>query len=273
MGVAQTAHAQEAVTLEVHIAALRSLEPADRVSAIQALGESRDPGAVAPLSETLRSDPSAVVRGWAARALAQIGTAEANAAVAVAAQRDADERVRSLAAQLSGQASAVTAPTAVMTPAPANAAGSPQAADVEAAGPSRTPPTPVQRTRRRGLGLIIAGWAAFGFSYMIAIMSGGIAFNSAHIDTWPMFVPLVGGIIELSFAYDYDSDLWYPPGLSIPAFIDAVIQMAGVALAAAGHVLRAKSRSSEGSQGRAPHSFALVPSGPGGPGLSLMANF
>jgi hypothetical protein len=205
--------------------------------------------------------------------LAQIGTAEANAAVAAAAQRDADERVRSLAAQLSGQAPAVTA---------APAAVSPQVGDVEAAGPSRTPPPAVQRPRRRGLGLIIAGWAAFGFSYMIAIMTGGITFNSAHIDTWPMFVPLVGGIVELSLAYDYDNDGWdeygyetsyYPPGLSIPAFINAVIQMAGVAMAVAGHVLRAKSRAAQGSQGSAPRSFALVPSGPDGPGLSFMGNF
>ena len=66
-------------------------------------GEGGDAGATPALAGVLQSDASPAVRGWAARALGQIGTEEALRAVANAALSDPDQRVRSLSAELAEQ--------------------------------------------------------------------------------------------------------------------------------------------------------------------------
>lgn len=130
-----------------------------------------------------------------------------------------------------------------------------------------------QRSRRPGLGMMVAGWVTFGLSYSLALITGGVTMRDAHIDTWPMFIPLFGGIIELAFAYRYTdgSDIYYPGGLSIPAFINALVQMGGLALAITGQVRRSRAQREEGENGSsARRFFAVLPSGQG---LSVVGAF
>jgi hypothetical protein len=146
--------------LQSHVGALGSPDVQTRVTAVRALGDLRDPAAVAPLTQALRSDPNPEVRGWILRALGQINTPEARAAVIGSASSDADPRVRSLAAQI--------VPTAA-TPAPAPAAAAYPAPMYEPM------PQPVAaRTRDPNRGLRVAGWVMFGGSYGMAFMLGAI---------------------------------------------------------------------------------------------------
>lgn len=127
------AHGQSS---EDAIAALSSSQPNERIRAVQVLGEKRAFGAVEALSRTLRSDPYPEVRGWAARALHRIGTETALGAVMLAAEGDADDRVRALAARLLSNEATTGAPS------PAPEASTPEAASsaVEASVPASGSP-------------------------------------------------------------------------------------------------------------------------------------
>lgn len=70
---------QKAREIDVQIARLNNKNPAIRKGAIQRLGELKAPMAVGPLTELLLSDGDRYVRIFAARALALIGGAEAEA--------------------------------------------------------------------------------------------------------------------------------------------------------------------------------------------------
>lgn len=115
--VSDSAAASES-TVQQHIQALGDPDVARRVSAARALGELRAAGAVPALSRALRGDASSELRGWALRALHQIGTPEARQAMTVA-REDSDERIRQLETELSSSSSAapsVSRNRAVQTP-------------------------------------------------------------------------------------------------------------------------------------------------------------
>lgn len=100
-----SANAEEAPSprdIATHLRELSDRDAAVRITAAQHLGRLADAAAEAALSRTVRSDPVPQVRGWAARALHEIGTPSALSLVAEIAQSDTDERVRTLAAQMSG---------------------------------------------------------------------------------------------------------------------------------------------------------------------------
>jgi len=227
-------------SVDDHIAALGSLDPAARIAAIRALGESGEARAVPPLARVLREDPSAEVRGWAVRALAGIGTPEAMAPLTLAAEHDADQRVRQLAARMSG---ATTPPAQTAAPAPAPVLGpAVQAQPVQVApGPMRGPFRP--RQRRPGLALIIAGWSAFGASYLVSMIAGAATLAEGAEHTWSLFLPVIGPVVEAGMLFsDYD-ELIAP--VAVLLFLDALIQIAGVSMGTVGLVRRHRARQAQ----------------------------
>jgi hypothetical protein len=278
-----------------HVAGLNALDPAERIEAARALGQARSVAAVGPLARVLRSDPSPEVRGWTARSLAAIGSADARAALASAAQRDGDERVRGLCVQLLGQVASSPFEAASPGLAPAYEGG------VYAGAPLAFRRAP----RRTGVGFLVAGWSTFGLTYLVALIGGSAAYaaNSDDARTWPLFLPAVGPVIQAAFVFsDDDDELGWDPTpnvFGVLAIVDALGQIAGITLAAVGHVRRARHRAAttapaagadpegvdaEGADADAPESptarvtrrahIALLPTGPGdGPGLGLVGVF
>lgn len=236
-GASASPQAQSAGGAE-HLEALRSLDPAERIEAIRALGEARSVEAVGPLARVLREDPSPEVRGWAVRSLSEIGTTEARAALAIAAQHDSDQRVRTLAVQMSGPTTA--SPFAQSPPVAGHSAPlvqQPQPATYSPMmeGPMRGP-FPARR-RRPGLGLTIAGWSVFGGTYLISMIVGAATLADGAENTWSLFLPVIGPIVEAGFLFaNYDEDLVAP--IAVLLFIDALAQIAGVALGTLGLVRR-----------------------------------
>jgi hypothetical protein len=239
-GMPAPAAPPSAVSLEAHFRGLTSLDPAERIEAIRALGDARAESAVDPLARALRSDPSPEVRGWAVRALAQIGTAPARAAMAQAAQQDADERVRRLAVQLSGQVtSSPFEPPASYSPGPMVVRQNPFY------------PFAPYRPRRPGLALIIAGWAAFGVTYLASSIAGAASLSDGVEGTWSLFIPAVGPLVEIGLMYRYGDDavddLLAP--FAVLLALDAAAQMVGIALGTLGLVRRHRAREAEAGQG------------------------
>jgi hypothetical protein len=229
-----------AVSLEVHFRGLTSLDPAERIEAIRALGDARAESAVEPLARVLRSDPSPEVRGWAVRALAQIGSAPARAALAQAAQHDGDDRVRRLAIQLSGQVTA-----SPFEPPPGYSPG-----------PMVVRQNPFQpfapyRPRRPGLALIVAGWAAFGVTYLASSIAGIASLVDGVEGTWSLFIPAVGPLVEIGLMYraseDTMDDLLAP--LAVLLVLDAAAQMVGITLGTLGLVRRHRAHEAEVGHG------------------------
>ncbi len=246
------------------------MDPAERAAAAQALGELGDASAVPALISALRSDPVAEVRGWAARSLHQIGTPEARAAVTAAARNDADERVRSLAGQLTGVAPAPPQPAQPAQPY-GYGYGSPQVVPANQYAPYSQQ---VQRRRSTpGRGLRIAGWIVFSVTYGLSLMSGiGISADGGIEEGWPLFLPLVGPAIIGSQLWAEDEELI---GVGILSWIMSLAQIAGLAMAIVGHVRGSRADDEDDEERAEPQrGLALVPGGPGGsPGLSLSAWF
>jgi hypothetical protein len=241
---AEEAGAPPATSIEVHVSALGSLDPAARIAAIRALGDARAEAGVEPLVRVLRTDPSPEVRGWAVRALAQIGSASARAALAQTAQQDADERVRRLAIQLSGQVT--ESPFEATAPGPVVVSRGP--------GGHFLPMPP--RQRRPGLALIIVGWAAFGVSYLASSIAGAASLAEGAEGTWSLFIPAVGPFVEIGLLYRYNEDPVddFLAPLAVLLALDAAVQMVGIALGTLGLVRRHRAREAQaaGSQEGAP---------------------
>ncbi len=239
-------------TVDDHIRALGALDVSARVTAAQALGQLRAPEAVSPLARALRSDPNPVVRGWIVRALGQINLAEAQAAITAAGRTDADERVRSLALQLV-----------------------PQAAPAPAQTPTYSAPAqqPLREHRRDpGHALRGAGWGLFGGSYGFALLLGVIFMTMESEIAWPMFIPVVGPLINAARALreGYDVNII----AAVFGILSMMVQTGGMSMAIVGHVRRRRSQNQETTTARPRRSFALVPAGPaGGPGLTFSAQF
>jgi hypothetical protein len=235
----------EAAPIQAQIAALGSVDVQARVAAVRALGDLRDPAAVAPLAEALRSDPSADVRGWILRALGQINTPEARAAIIGAAANDADPRVRALAAQIVPTATTPTFPT----PAPTYQA------------PMYEPTTQQQAARPprdRNRTLRVAGWSIFGGSYGTAFLLGAVFMMFDPEVSWALMLPLVGPIVEAGFVFaDGDEELIV---LGIMGFLSAFTQIAGFTMAIVGHV---RGRRAEREQEGQDRGVALLPTGNG----------
>lgn len=252
-----------AVSLEVHFRGLTSLDPAERIEAIRALGDARAESAVDPLARVLRSDPTPEVRGWAARALAQIGSARARAALAHAAQHDGDERVRRLAAQLSSQVT-----TSPFEPSPGSTPG------LVVVRQNPFSPFAPYRPRRPGLALIIAGWATFGVTYLASSIAGAASLVDGAEGTWSLFIPAVGPLVEIGLMYRAEDDaldaLLAP--LAVLLALDAAAQMVGIALGTLGLVRRHRAREAEpaadtpapsAASSRRGWGLAVVPAGTG----------
>lgn len=243
-------------TVDDHIQGLNALDTAARVSAVRSLGQLRDARAVPALVRSLHSDPSAEVRGWIIRTLDQIGTEEAHVAIVVAAREDADERIRALAIHLAPEA----APPVPTRP----TYGSPQAEAV----PGYRPYRPQRRRRDPVRSFKLGGWLSFGISYGCNVIIGSVFMFEEPNYGWPAFIPVIGPLIVAGYAFDsrWEEDI-IVAAMNILWFS---VQSAGLALAIIGHV-RGRRQRREQSSSR--FSLSVVPSGPGGPGLTLGGTF
>lgn len=252
-----------------HLETLRSLDPAERIEAIRALGAARSQEAVGPLARVLREDPSPEVRGWAVRSLSEIGTTEARAALAIAAQHDSDQRVRTLANQMSGSVaaspfgpspSAVVQPSPMVQPSPLVQQPQRAAYNPMMQGPLRGPFQ--ARRRRPGLGLTIAGWSVFGGTYLISMIAGAATLADGAENTWSLFLPIIGPIVEASFLFaNYGGEVIAP--VAILLFLDALAQIAGVAMGTVGLVRRHRARQPAEGDGVVAEGDEALPEGEG----------
>jgi hypothetical protein len=258
-------------SLDELIAALRSPDSAARVRAVQTLGERGDVAAVPHLITIVRSDPIPEVRGWAVRALNDLGTPEARAAVVTASREDPDERVRTMSGTLVGAPSSQVPSPYGVTPTPMPAI-SPMTAV-----PSHVSPVMYRYQRDRGRSLRIAGWVLTGVSYGLALLTGLAMLSTEtseyddmdYIDWgWKMLLPVVGPAVAATTNNDD-----FESGASVIFWLWSAVQATGVILLAVGYARRARERrESEEGEEEASSSFGLafVPGGPGGPaGLTL----
>jgi hypothetical protein len=129
-----------------------------------------------------------------------------------------------------------------------------------------------RRQRRAGLGLRIAGWTMFGLTYFSSFMAGVAISQEDSDDGWPLMIPLVGPAIVGFRLFDEEE----ATGLGVLAIVWSILEVAGLTMAVAGHVRRARARRQVlqvGGSGPG-RRVAVVPQGPAGSaGLSLAASF
>jgi hypothetical protein len=240
-----------AATRDDHLRALGALDVTERVNAARALAELADPETVPALTQALRSDPNPIVRGWIVRALGEINNAQARAAITVAAQQDADERVRELAGQLIPEARAAT----------------PQVYDPAMYAHVETSP---RRQRRPGHGLRVGGWIVLGSSYGISMIMGMVGMLMEPELMWPMLLPIVGPAVSGTLLIQEGWDELIV--LGIIGWVMSAAQIAGLTMAIVGHVRGRRAREEETASRR---SIALTPmAGPNGlVGLSAVGSF
>lgn len=272
----------EASTLEALVAQLQSPEPALRVAAAQAL-EHHGAAAVPYLISTLQGDPDPVVRGWAARSLASIGTPEATNALQSAARTDTDERVRQVASESLGSSSTQPQQTPfppAQAPEPASATSASVSLRVQTApaAPESTTDLLALRRARRGRTLMIVGWSVFGGSYATSLLAGGMMLDNDADGAWWLFVPIIGPAVYGTKFMGYADDAWiFGPIvylLGVVFWIETLVQIGGLSLAITGHVRRSRSQTQAvATERRRPRrlSFAFV--GPAGPGFTLAGRF
>lgn len=243
-------------TVDDNIRALNAVDTTARIEAVRSLGQLRDARAVPALARSLQSDPSPEVRGWIIRTLDQFGTQEAHAAIVVAARGDADERVRALALHLAPEA----APAAPTSP----TYDSPQREAASAYQPYR----PQRRRRDPVRSFKLAGWLSFGISYFCNVIIGSVFIFEEENYGWPAFIPVIGPVVVAGYAFDsaWSEDV-IVAAMNILWF---TAQSAGLAMAIYGHVLGRRQRQ-ERSSSR--FNISVVPSGPGGPGVTLGGSF
>ena len=218
------------------LADLRSPDPNTRVAAIRALGQRREQAAVQPLMGLLRSDPLPEVRGWAVRALHDIGAPEGRAAIVTAAREDPDERVRAMAARLEGVTPAQPAP-----PPPARPVTQPAYA-----APAYAPPPPPrpQRVRVPGRGLRLSGIITTSVTYGMALIIGLSLLSvddtewddatTEHQWGWKLLLPVVGPAVAASTE---DAE-----GAEVVLWMWTAAQILGITLMSVGFAQRARWR-------------------------------
>ncbi len=261
--------APAAQSVDELLATLRAPDGTARVAAVRALGERREASAVQPLINLLHTDPVPEVRGWAVRALHDIGNPEGRAAVVTAAREDPDERVRTMAGRLEGVSSAQPPP---YTPAPA------QVQPLGAQYPQYAPGYPQYRLPQRpqrvpGRGLRVGGIITTSVSYGLALLVGisllsveGDEWDDAsseHDWGWKLMLPIVGPAVA---ATTNDAN-----EASVVFWVWSAAQIAGVTLLAVGYARRARHRREqavdeddpEPEASRRNFGLALLP-GPGG---------
>jgi hypothetical protein len=95
------------------------------------------------------------------------------------------------------------------------------------------PPKPYNRNR--GLGLTIAGFSIFGFSYLIAAASGTVAIDAGDADVGrPLLIPVAGPFIAATRV----GSATFGFGLAFAG----VIQLAGLGMGVGGAVMLGNSR-------------------------------
>ena len=120
-----------------------------------------------------------------------------------------------------------TQPTVVVQPAP------PPAPVYQPPPPMPVPPKPYNRNR--GLGLTIAGFTIFGFSYLISAASGTIAIDTGDADIGrPLLIPVVGPFI----AATRSPSATFGFGVAFAG----VVQLAGLGMGVSGAVILGNSR-------------------------------
>lgn len=225
--------------------ALTADEPPTRARAAQELGERGDPSVVTALVRVLRTDSSVVVRGWALRALDQLATPEARAAVARAAASDTDPRVRELAARLTGlPAGGGHDGEAEEREEPSRPAGSSARAASE-------PPMPQtrdmelgarDRSREPGHGAITQGWGVLIGSYGLALMIGTMQMTFDDGDNagraWKLYIPVFGPMITALTDLRGRGFIT----LSILSWVWTGIQLTGLVVLAVGYGQRNRAR-------------------------------
>jgi len=276
---AESESATASPSLDELIAALSSPEASERVEAVQALQGRGDASVVPRLIQLLRTDPVPEVRGWAVRALHELGTPEARAAVVTASREDPDERVRAMAAQIAG-----VTPAGLPSPYPVAPPQQPQP-QAQAPGFAAQPLSRGFGFRQRrpsepGRSLRLAGWIITGVSYGLALLTG-IAMMTTEEDEysdtdyldwgWKMMLPIVGPAVASTTNGDEIES-----GATVIFWLWSAAQVAGVVLLAVGYARRSRARreAEEGEEEARTRSFgfAVTPGGPGGPaGLTMSA--
>ena len=266
-----SAEEQPADDVDELIRGLRAYEVQERIDAVQALAERGDESAVPALVNSLRSDPSPHVRGWAVRALHHLDTPEAHAAVA-AAREDADDRVSSLAVRLAGPAPTArreerlptpTGPPPTVDPAETGARPVPVAGQERLTGPQRHRARVQERRRNRPdphTRMIPAGWATFGATYGIALIFGASFMALEPEIGGPGIVPLIGTAIV-------GVNTWYQAGdepglvaLGMMAWLNSMFQITSFIIAMFGHrQRRADDRRRASSSRRRGFTVAALP--------------
>lgn len=168
--------------LAEHLEALTSPDPAVRYRAVVALGYLRMASVVPHLARVLRVDPSADIRGWAIRSLAQIDTAEAREAIVEATESDSDVRVREMALE----ACRACAPSPFETPIRARRPSAVQQTNDNERARSRTLTIRSIEERRRGTSTLAIG-VVLGLTSIIPLgVAGGLSgrWEDCSSDIW-----------------------------------------------------------------------------------------
>jgi hypothetical protein len=101
--------------------------------------------------------------------------------------------------------------------------------------PAPQPLPPKGPNPNRGLGLTIAGFSVFGFSYLFTAVGGALAIDSSNPEVGrPLLIPVVGPFI----AGGRQSSATIGLGLGIVG----VIQLAGLGMGVAGSVMLGSAR-------------------------------
>ena len=135
-----------------------------------------------------------------------------------------------------------------------------------------------RRRDRAYLGHIVAGWLTFGLAYVPGVNNAIMNGTWGIVSCWTGFLPIVGpaicgtAVIVRAVRCPRDS-LW-----DVEVFLGATVifigavQALGSALLVYGHVQRAR-RQREHESRRHRTNIALLPAGPGGPGVSVAGWF
>lgn len=264
----------ETQSVDELMASLQNPDATARIAAVRALGDRQETAAVEPLSRLLRADPVPEVRGWVVRALHDIDTPEAHAAVTTAAREDPDERVRSMAANLEGVSTPPPQPFS-----PAGTTTIPPPREQYSPPPTAYTPPQQQRVRIPGRGLRIAGVVTTASSYGLALLVGVALLSAGDEDEWggtrnfvdwgwKLMLPVVGPAVA---ATTNDTG-----GEAVIFWLWSAIQVAGITMLSIGYARRARWLRENGTDEEEPQAeapsfgIALLP-GPGG--LSLGGYF
>ena len=155
--------------------------------------------------------------------------------------------VLSVASVASADPTGYEEPVASPAPAPAEAAPQPPPPVVVVAPAPAAPPAPAPLppppSRRRGVGMMVAGYSMFGMSYMITAFSGAAIIDRCDADARydcrrlgrALMIPVLGPFLALP-------EIQTMTGRFAMVFFPGVMQAGGLALGIGGSVRHARSR-------------------------------